>query len=579
MGKRLEDRAATHADAAAAAHPDAERDARDRVGVAGGAVAREQAVGDGGHQLVAGGRAAAGGGPGRVGDRPRAVAEDREQLHRRCRRRRGLRGGGAGRRRVADRIGKPEHHPLGVTGRLCRRREAGAQPGHRIAGRARDLRRTAREVGRNIVDHQGHRPCGRSGGEQAAGPGRIGLRPGRDLRPARAGGHGQQRAKGGGESDRQRMGRHGFDNSDEIPTFPPAYARPSPLASAQRPMGARMRFGRNAFGGICLLTWSLAGCTGFGPATMRYQQADYAAALADAGKRQTLLNIVRLRYGDVPAFVTRQPDPGRLLAAGHVQRRHRPAHRRQPAPVRRCQGRRRRHVHQQPDRHLCAGDRRRFRPHLPGTDAAGRPVRADAGGRAAGAGSRPRAALDRRLRQRSGHSGRVGGSGRRPSPRCCRCCSSCSAAGRLGVQLGVRSQERVATLRIGAGRAGGHARDAGSAELLELPADRDTFEVVYTLSSASPGQIAIRTRSLIEALSQLAADIDVPAGDIDDGRTYRACHSQAPRPHSRGSSSATGFWSRATHSSRSPMTATGSGSTTATSPPSACSASSCCSCR
>jgi hypothetical protein len=65
-----------------------------------------------------------------------------------------------------------------------------------------------------------------------------------------------------------------------------------------------MRFGRNAYGGICLLAWSLAGCTGFGPATMRYQQADYAAALADAGKRQTLLNIVRLRYGDVPAFVT-----------------------------------------------------------------------------------------------------------------------------------------------------------------------------------------------------------------------------------------------------------------------------------
>ena len=50
--------------------------------------------------------------------------------------------------------------------------------------------------------------------------------------------------------------------------------------------------------------FGLAACTGFGPRTMREQQADYAAAVADGGKRQTLLNIVRLRYGDVPAFLS-----------------------------------------------------------------------------------------------------------------------------------------------------------------------------------------------------------------------------------------------------------------------------------
>ena len=65
-----------------------------------------------------------------------------------------------------------------------------------------------------------------------------------------------------------------------------------------------MPIGRRAAIRTCLLAVGLGGCTGFGPDTMRYQQADYAAALADAGKRQTLLNIVKLRYGDVPAFVT-----------------------------------------------------------------------------------------------------------------------------------------------------------------------------------------------------------------------------------------------------------------------------------
>ncbi len=65
-----------------------------------------------------------------------------------------------------------------------------------------------------------------------------------------------------------------------------------------------MPIGRRAAIRTCLLAVGLGGCTGFGPDTMRYQQADYAAALADGGKRQTLLNIVKLRYGDVPAFVT-----------------------------------------------------------------------------------------------------------------------------------------------------------------------------------------------------------------------------------------------------------------------------------
>ena len=64
------------------------------------------------------------------------------------------------------------------------------------------------------------------------------------------------------------------------------------------------RWSTGAALGQCLVALCLAGCAGLGPRTMSYQQADYAAALAEAGKRQTLMNIVKLRYGDVPAFVT-----------------------------------------------------------------------------------------------------------------------------------------------------------------------------------------------------------------------------------------------------------------------------------
>jgi hypothetical protein len=48
----------------------------------------------------------------------------------------------------------------------------------------------------------------------------------------------------------------------------------------------------------------IAGCTSIGPPTVRRDRLDYADAMADASKRETLLNIVKLRYGDTPSMVT-----------------------------------------------------------------------------------------------------------------------------------------------------------------------------------------------------------------------------------------------------------------------------------
>lgn len=47
-----------------------------------------------------------------------------------------------------------------------------------------------------------------------------------------------------------------------------------------------------------------AGCAGVGPQRLDMDQMGYAAALGDGLKRQMLLNMVRLRYADVPAFVS-----------------------------------------------------------------------------------------------------------------------------------------------------------------------------------------------------------------------------------------------------------------------------------
>ena len=47
----------------------------------------------------------------------------------------------------------------------------------------------------------------------------------------------------------------------------------------------------------------LTGCAHIGPKTVAVDHFDYSSAIADSRKQQTLLNIVKLRYMDLPAFV------------------------------------------------------------------------------------------------------------------------------------------------------------------------------------------------------------------------------------------------------------------------------------
>ena len=117
---------------------------------------------------------------------------------------------------------------------------------------------------------------------------------------------------------------------------------------------------------------------------------------------------------------------------------------------------------------------------------------------------------------------------RRPHPRPTRLRGGAGAAARAAAQrpaavrLAVQDQQRIAWLKLERRRSEDRASERRLRELLALPADRHVPRSSTRWPQARPGQIAIRTRSLIEVLGQLAADIDVRAGDVTDGRTYAA---------------------------------------------------------
>ena len=68
-----------------------------------------------------------------------------------------------------------------------------------------------------------------------------------------------------------------------------------------KPRHRSLRTAGTTVGALIALT--AAACGSIGPEALPRDRIDYAGAIGDSWKQQTLLNVIRLRYGDFPIFL------------------------------------------------------------------------------------------------------------------------------------------------------------------------------------------------------------------------------------------------------------------------------------
>ena len=257
------------------------------------------------------------------------------------------------------------------------------------------------------------------------------------------------------------------------------------------------------------------GCTGIGPHTVDRDRFDYTTAISDSWKHQMLFNMVKIRYGDAPVFLDVSSVISQYQIAGAINL---------GATI---------NTHPwSTSEPLGAAGTYVDRPTITYT-----PILGDKFARSLMAPIPPPAILSliqagypvdlvfRMLVQEiNGIRNRFGGEARARSAdpefySLLEKMRRIQSAGGIGMRFKKTDKEEAAMIVIRGKR--DPATDALSMEvrkMLGLAPLTDDINVVYGAISKNDKEIAILTRSLLEVLVDLSADIEVPAAHVEEKR-------------------------------------------------------------
>ena len=263
-------------------------------------------------------------------------------------------------------------------------------------------------------------------------------------------------------------------------------------------------------GGVALL--ALAGCVSVSPTHVTTDRMDYGQVVAESWKRQTLLNVVRLRYADAPMFLDvasiinshtvggsgnaqatlpSGPSPDVFGVGGSGAWSNTPTVTYQP-----LLGDRFTKSLLQPIPPVSAFQL--LQGGWPTTLVFSTVVGSVNGLRNASAG----VAADPGFDELTAALSRI------------------QRAGNIGIEVQPRkdgSGVLVVIRKPGSGDARGDD-SRRVRELLGLTSDSTDFEITYGLFPRSPNQVAVVTRSMMEIMLQLGFGIDLPPADVASGR-------------------------------------------------------------